>query len=63
MQCPNCNGELAEILVTHEYAIDYSTEQEKWVKGVGWVTHTCSICGIELNISDIKDVLKEVDEL
>ena len=63
VKCPGCDAVVPKILVCHEYSIDYSEEQKRWVKQVGWVTYSCANCEVELNIFSIEDILKQVDEL
>lgn len=61
MQCPNCGAEITEILATHNYSIE--KHDEVWVKQVGGVIYSCSNCEVILDIHDIEDILKQVDEL
>ncbi len=63
MQCPNCGAENPEISACHTYIIEYSTEQEKWVKGIGGAEYTCTNCSEELSGDELDDVLRQVDEL
>jgi len=63
MICPYCGREPKSILVSHDYDIEYDEEQKKWVKGTGDVVYSCGECQAELNVHDIKDILKQVDEL
>ncbi len=63
MQCPYCGAELTEILACYNYAIEYSEEQERWVKSIGSVVYSCSNCTDELDTHQIEDVLRQVDEL
>lgn len=63
LQCPSCGAILTEILVHHNYTIEYSEEQEKWVKSDGDASYLCVNCMEELDIGDIEDILRQVDEL
>lgn len=63
MKCLHCGKEPKEILVNHEYSIDYDEVLLKWRKSDGKATYRCGNCLQELSIQDIKDILKQVDEL
>ena len=63
MDCPSCDKELTTILAQHEYTIRYDKEQEKWVKSDGDAEYACSSCLERLDIHDIEDILRQVDEL
>ncbi len=63
MQCPVCGAELTEILIVHHYSLDYSEEQEKWVKNDNGAYYNCGNCLEELEFSAIEDILKQVGEL
>ena len=63
MQCPCCNAELTEIIAIHTYTLDYSEEQEKWVKQTGDVNYRCGNCEDDLDIHDIMDALRQTDEM
>lgn len=63
MECPHCGAELTEITVIHNYSIVYDKEQGKWVKQVGEVIYSCGDCEVILDIHNIEDILKQVDEL
>lgn len=62
-KCPHCGAVLDDVLASHNYSITYSSEQEKWVKSEGNVEYRCGNCIEELDIHDIEDILKQVDEL
>ncbi len=63
MECPYCHAMLTEITVVHNYSIDFSKEQGKWVKQLGEATYSCSNCESIMSTHDIEDVLIQVDEL
>lgn len=59
--CPYCSEPLV-IEAEHIYLITKS-EDSGWHKEDGNVTYTCNNCDTELSVSEIKDILKQVDEL
>jgi len=62
--CSTCGATVNEIGAAHSYLIEYSNEQEKWVKSIGDVIYSCPNCGEELNtIEELQEILKQVDEL
>ncbi len=63
LHCPHCGAVVDEIIVSHSYVIARSDEQEKWTKHIGGVVYSCCHCGGEIDIVDIADILKQVDEL
>ena len=63
MQCPNCGAENPEISACHTYLIEYSTEQEQWIKNIGDVTYTCCNCAEEIGGDELDIILRQVDEL
>ncbi len=63
VECPSCGGEPIVILATHNYTIEYSKEQSKWVKRNDYVIYACGICLEDIGIHGIEDILKQVDEL
>lgn len=63
MECPNCGWENPTIDASHHYSIVFNYQQGKYVKEVGDVFYVCMHCHGELDVSDIEDVLKSVDEL
>ncbi len=63
VKCSGCGAEVTEILANHHYTVEYSEEQEKWVKNIGDVTYGCGNCLEEFDTHDIEDVLRQVDEL
>jgi len=63
MQCPSCSQEVTEILAHHDYTIELDASTGNWHKNENGVVYSCSNCLEELNLHDIEDVLKQVDEL
>ncbi len=63
MQCPSCKAENPEILARHNYTISYSEDQTKWVKNTGYVFYNCRNCEGPLELDEIEEALKQVDEL
>ena len=63
MTCGSCGAVLSEIMVTHNYTIEYSEEQEAWVKTVGEAFYSCGNCEVVLDTNDLTDILRQVDEL
>lgn len=63
MQCQNCGEELTEISVDHSYSIEWDEVYKQWVKHTSTANYVCGACGGELGISEIADILKQVDEL
>lgn len=61
--CLSCGAVLTEILASHDYSIEHSDEQDKWIKNTGDVTYLCANCQEELDIHDIEGILHQVDEL
>lgn len=61
--CPVCEGASTEIEVVHVYTLKYDEAQDKWVKSEGDVRYGCGMCALMLDIHDIEDILREVDEL
>ena len=61
MQCPSCGTEVTEVLARHDYSIELTNGS--WHKSDGEVSYVCGVCCSELDIDDIKDILKTVDEL
>ena len=63
MDCINCGAVITEILAEHEYTIEQNSETGQWTKTVGNASYSCPECGVEFNISELTDILKQVDEL
>ncbi|MBA7638622.1 hypothetical protein ES703_46278 [subsurface metagenome] len=63
VECSSCGKEPTTILADHRYDIRYDKEQGKWVKETGEVVYVCGLCLEELDIHDIEDILRQVDEL
>jgi len=63
VECQSCGGEPVVILATHSYTIEYSKEQNKWVKCNDYVIYACGICLEDIDARDIEDTLMQVDEL
>lgn len=64
VECPSCGKKPTEIRASHDYTIWYDEVQGRWVKETGQITYTCGLCLEELDVRvDIRDVLKQVDEL
>ncbi len=63
MYCVRCKKNPTKIRAAHKYTIEYDAEQDKWVKSIGDVVYSCGLCLKELDIGDIYDILKQVDEL
>ena len=61
--CSECGAAQPEIIATHEYLIEYSEEQQRWIKSTGIVVYRCCNCDAELNTHKIADILKQVGEL
>ena len=63
VECPSCGGEPTVIIATHSYTIEYSEEQNKWIKRNDYVVYACGICLDDIDTRDIEDILRQVDEL
>jgi len=63
MICTECGAVDPEIMATHNYTIEYSEEDNKWVKTEGDAIYSCSNCEVILGIDEIADILRQVDEL
>lgn len=63
VECLSCGESPETIMALHEYDIRYDEEQKQWVKDYGQVTYRCGLCGEEIEPQEIKDILKQVDEL
>ena len=63
VECQSCGEEVTDILAAHNYSIYWDKEQGKWVKSDGTAVYVCSHCLEELDIHDIEDILRQVDEL
>ena len=61
--CYSCGAIITELAVTHNYTIEYSEEQEKWIKTAGEAIYSCGNCGVIQDTDDIAEILKQVDEL
>ncbi len=62
MECSGCNTEVTVIFARHNYEISKS-EGDHWGKSDGEVTYVCGKCQEDLGVSDIEDILMQVDEL
>ena len=63
MQCPTCRAEITKVFASHRYSITYCEASQQWVKSTGEAEYTCGTCLGDLDIHDIEDILKLVDEL
>ncbi len=62
MQCLGCDTGVTIILARHDYEITKS-EGDHWGKSDGEVRYACGTCHEDLDVSDIEDILAQVDEL
>jgi len=61
--CHSCGATITEIVAVHSYTIEYSEEQEAWVKTIGEAIYSCSNCEAVQDTDDIAEILRQVDEL
>lgn len=61
MECPACGEELNSILAEHCYSIELI--DGSWYRTDGEMCYRCGSCSDPLVVSEIADILKEVDEL
>lgn len=63
MKCPNCEEEIIGVSATHDYSIELDPDTNQYTKHDISTEYVCQACGNGLGISDIEDILKQVDEL
>ena len=63
MKCPHCERTLESICASHDYMINLVPNTDLYSKTVGDVDYVCGECLGTLAISDIEDILRQVDEL